>query len=64
MNIHIHWLKNHRTDFVDVVSGKTVYNAKCRCGKHFLVDTLFPISFFKVETGVELTPLARKETIN
>ena len=47
--IHIHWLKNHMHNFIDVVSGKTVWTAECRCGKKFMVDTLCPIADFKVE---------------
>ena len=47
--MHIHWLKNHRHNFIDRVSGKTVFTAECRCGKKFMVDTLFPIVDFKVE---------------
>ncbi len=45
---HIHWLKNHRHNFIDQVSGETVFNADCRCGLVFMVDTLFPMPFFKV----------------
>ena len=51
MAFHIHWLKDHKHNFIDSVSGNTVYTAKCRCGKKFMVDTLFPIPSFKVELG-------------
>ena len=42
-------MKNHSNNFTDVVSGKVVYNATCKCGKTWLVDTKFPIPIFKVE---------------
>ncbi len=47
--IHIHWLKNHKRTFMDIVSGKDVLIAECRCGKKYMVDTLFPLPSFKVQ---------------
>lgn len=44
----IHYMQNHKHNFVDVVSRKTVYNTVCPCGKKWLVDTLSPITLFKV----------------
>lgn len=55
MKLHIHWLKNHKHNFIDVVSGRTVYNGYCRCGKVFMVDTLFPMPSFKVDRAREET---------
>lgn len=42
-------LRGHRHNFIDKVSGDTVYNAECPCGKKWMVDS--PFSFFgcKVE---------------
>jgi len=34
-------LKDHRHNFIDVVSGKTVYNAECPCGLTWMVDSPF-----------------------
>ena len=48
LGIHLP-LKNHRTDFVDSVSGKMVYTANCPCGKQWMVDHQSKFSFFKVE---------------
>ncbi len=48
--IGIHWMKNHRSDFTDCISGKTVFLATCSCKREWTVDSLFPIVTFKVET--------------
>jgi len=45
----IHLMKDHKENFRDIVSGGMVYDAKCSCGKTWMVDTLFPIAFSKVE---------------
>lgn len=49
--MHIHWLRNHKHQFTDTVSGKEVMKATCRCGWAFLVDTRCPITLFKVRTS-------------
>jgi len=41
-------LKNHHHSFIDKVSGKTVYRAKCSCGGEWLVDSPFGYSGSKV----------------
>lgn len=47
--IGIHWMSGHASLFVDKVSGETVYNATCPCGKEWMVDTPFPLAFSKIE---------------
>lgn len=47
--IGIHWMGEHASLFVDIVSGETVFNAICPCGKEWIVDTLFPLPMFKIE---------------
>jgi hypothetical protein len=47
-SIGLHWMKNHHFNFTDKVDGKTVYNADCECGKKWMVDSLSPITLFKV----------------
>jgi hypothetical protein len=42
-------LYNHRFNFVETYSGKTVYNAECRCGIRFMVDSLSGFGGFKVK---------------
>lgn len=42
-------MKNHAYNFTDFISGKCVYDAECSCGRKWMVDTLFPITIFKVE---------------
>ena len=37
-------LKGHTLQFIDRVSGKSVYKAMCSCGKEWLVDS--PFGFF------------------
>jgi hypothetical protein len=37
-------LKNHKYNFTDKVSGKTVFNAVCPCGKKWMTDS--PFGFF------------------
>jgi hypothetical protein len=44
-------LSDHHHDFIDQVSGKTVFNAVCSCGKKWMVDSLFGWFGFKVEIG-------------
>lgn len=44
-------LRRHRHNFIDRVSGQTVYDAKCSCGKEFMVDSPFGWFGFKVEKG-------------
>jgi len=51
-NLGLHWfMTGHEPDFVDCVSGKTVYIARCPCGRHWLVDTTSPFPLFKVESN-------------
>lgn len=47
--IGIHWMRGHSLNFIDIASGKPVYNAECSCGRKWMVDTLFPLTMFKVE---------------
>jgi hypothetical protein len=42
-------LNGHRHNFVDSVSGKTVFTAVCPCGKKWMTDSLFKWFGFKVE---------------
>ena len=42
-------LSGHSYNFIDKVSGKTVYNATCPCGKKWMVDSPFMFTGFKVE---------------
>ena len=42
-------LKNHEHNFIDVVSGNTVFNAECCCGKKWMVDSCFGFFGHKVE---------------
>lgn len=42
-------LRGHRHNFIDRVSGKTVYTAKCPCGKEHMVDSLSPWLGLRVE---------------
>lgn len=42
-------LFNHWYNFTDKVSGKSVYNAECFCGKKCMVDNCFGFFGFKVE---------------
>lgn len=42
-------LKNHRHNFIDKVSGSTVFNAECNCGKKWMVDSCFGFFGDKVE---------------
>ncbi len=52
-NIH-RPLFNHHHNFIDSVSGETVFNAECSCGKKWMVDS--PFGFFgdKVEHNVKI----------
>jgi hypothetical protein len=34
--------------FVDVVSGKQVYDAICPCGKRWMIDSWYGFPFFKM----------------
>lgn len=48
--IGLHWMENRLSLFWDGIGGKQVFDAKCPCcGMHWMVDTLSPITFFKVE---------------
>jgi hypothetical protein len=42
-------LRGHRHNFIDSVSGETVYDAKCSCGKEYMVDSPFGWFGTKVE---------------
>lgn len=42
-------LRGHSHNFIDRVSGKTVFNVKCPCGKEYMVDSLFGWFGTKVE---------------
>lgn len=43
------WLINHEHSFVDKVSGKDVYRAKCVCGKkEWLTDSATPLFGFRI----------------
>jgi len=42
-------LKIKDCNFVDIVSGKEVFNASCSCGKTWLTDSVFGWFGFKVE---------------
>ena len=47
--IGIHWLVNHTHNFIDKVSGKTVYNTECDiCGKKYMSDSPSPLLGFRV----------------
>lgn len=43
-----HWLTNHEHSFVDRVSGNSVFEASCNCGKKWLTDSLLPLIGFRV----------------
>lgn len=46
----LHWRMNIvQSLFVDVVTGKTVFEAVCPCGKHWMTDSIAGFPFFKVE---------------
>ena len=42
-------LSDHSRSFVDYVTGRTVYSAKCPCGKSWMVDSRLPMQGFKVK---------------
>ena len=42
-------MKKLHSLFVDIVSGKTVFEAVCPCGKHWMTDSVFGFPGFKVE---------------
>lgn len=42
-------LSGHSRSFVDYVTGRTVYAAKCPCGKSWMVDSRLPMQGFKVK---------------
>jgi len=42
-------LKGHHHNFIDKVSGNTVYNATCPCGKKWMTDSASKFFGFKVE---------------
>jgi len=42
-------LRGHHHNFIDKVSGLTVYNATCPCGKKWMTDSPFKFFGFKVE---------------
>ena len=42
-------LKQHHHNFIDKVSGKTVYTAKCPCGIEWMTDSIFGWFGFKVK---------------
>ncbi len=45
----LHWrMKLIQSLFIDVVSGQTVFEAVCPCGKHWMIDSVFGFPFFKV----------------
>lgn len=47
-NLGIHRpLTGHTFQFIDKVSGNSVYSAKCPCGKVWLVDSPFALFGFK-----------------
>ena len=48
-----HWIEGHEPSFTDVVSGKTVYHAKCHCGQEWLVDSALPLLGFRVNLSKE-----------
>jgi hypothetical protein len=60
--IGVHWLQNHAHAFVDIVSGKDVYRAKCECGKYWLVDSLVPLLGFRVERNHNSEPVQQPTT--
>jgi len=46
----LHWkMKIVESLFTDIVSGHTVFDAVCPCGKHWMVDEIHGFPFFKVE---------------
>lgn len=47
----VHWMKNHHHNFIDVVNGKSVFNAECECGKKWLVDSLSALFGFRMLKG-------------
>lgn len=42
-------LINHSFNFTDIVSGKSVYNVECPCGKKWMVDSMSKFFGHKVE---------------
>ena len=60
--IGIHWLENHAHYFVDCVSGRSVYFAKCDCGRQWLVDSLVPFLGFRVERNKNNEPVQQPTT--
>jgi hypothetical protein len=46
-------LSGHSHLFVDSVSGKTVFGARCPCGRRWMVDSLYGFLGFKVERKKE-----------
>lgn len=60
--IGLHVMENHHHNFVDRVSGKMVYNADCACGKSWMVDSLNPVTFFRVERDVGITKLSKEKS--
>jgi len=46
----LHWkMKILHSLFIDRVSGETVFEAECPCGRHWMIDDVFGFPFFKVE---------------
>ena len=50
-----HWLTNHTSKFYDFIGMKNVYEAKCRCGKTWIVDSLNPLGGFRFEKEKDKT---------
>lgn len=49
-NWGLHWrMKLGERLFTDIVSGKSVFDATCPCGKHWMVDSTHGFPTFKVE---------------
>jgi len=46
-------LSEHHYDFKDKVSGKTVYNSVCSCGKRWMVNSRWGWFGFKTEKEVK-----------
>jgi len=47
--IGLHWrMRIVQSLFVDIVSGKTVFEAVCPCEKHWMMDSIMGFPFFKV----------------
>ncbi|MEA2098161.1 MAG: hypothetical protein U9P70_03755, partial [Patescibacteria group bacterium] len=47
--IGIHLMENHTVKFADNVSGETLFNATCACGKKWMTYSSSPIPLLKVE---------------